>query len=96
MNESTRNKIEQLIKLEGIGPEEFSRLLFGPAGLFGTLWLSDTEREALVRGDLYQRALARFTELKQAKLAQLRKARVTPQAKPDGVQQTPGVSEPQP
>ena len=96
MDAATIKKIEFIIQSEDIGQEDFSRMLFGPAGLFGTVWLSDIERRALVRGELYQRALARFTELEQAKLAQLRAADATRQTKPDGVQQRPSVSEPQP
>lgn len=96
MNESTEKKIEFILQQNDIGPEEFSQMLFGPAGLFGTVWLSDVERQALVGGELYQRALARFDELRDAKLAQLRAARAARQTKPDGVQQPPSVSEPQP
>ena len=60
---TTEQRMEQINVWTLLSPQRYSRMLFGPAGLFQELAKTAEERKALVQTDLFKRANTRFTEL---------------------------------
>ena len=82
MNESPTNvierKIEGVLGLEGLSPQDFSRILFGFGGLFNELAAAVGDRKAVVQSALFQRANDRLSELEDDEIASLDRPRPLP------------------
>jgi hypothetical protein len=69
MNQIIETRIEETLKIDALGAQAFSQVLFGPSGLFQQLAVTESERQLVAQSALFQRANERLTALQQLELA---------------------------
>lgn len=90
MDEKIVRQIEQVLAMDALNAPDFSRILFGPGGLFNKLApLPGAERTAVATSALFRRATEKLLELARTDTTAVRRPLADPPSKPNGAQEPP-------